>query len=138
MNIAILHKIFTRCTLLCATFVFHVASFAQLNKIDEITSGYNDYIKNHLSEKIFVHTDRSYYLCGDILWFKIYLANDVNNKLLSVSKVAYIEVLNTLHQPVLQGKIAMENGTGNGSFDLPASTTFGQLRIEGLYQLDEE
>ena len=129
MNIAILHKIFTRCTLLCATLVFHVSSFAQLNKIDEITSVYNDYNKNHLGEKIFVHTDRAFYLCGDILWFKIYLANDANNKLLSVSKVAYIEVLNTLHQPVLQGKIAMENGTGSGSFDLPSSLPSGNYEL---------
>ncbi len=82
-----------------------------------------------MSEKIFVHTDRSYYLCGDILWFKIYVANDADNQLLLVSKVAYIEVLNTMHQPVLQGKIAVEDGTGSGSFELPASLPSGNYQL---------
>ena len=128
MNTAILHKIFARCALLSSAFVFHISSFAQINKIDEITSGYNDYIKNHLTEKIFVHTDRSYYLCGNIMWFKIY-ANDADNQLFSVSKVAYIEMLNTMHQPVLQGKIAIENGTGSGLFELPASLASGTYEL---------
>lgn len=129
MNIAILHKIFTRCALLCATLVFHISSSAQKNTINEIVSGYNDYVKNHLIEKIFVHTDRSYYFCGDILWFKIYVTSDADNRLLSVSKVAYIEVLNTMHQPVLQGKIAIDNGTGSGSFELPASLPSGNYEL---------
>src|SRR5664279_2542793 len=129
MSTSISNKFFKTVTLFCAMLLLHASSFSQINKIDEITTGYNDYVKNHLSEKLFVHTDRSYYLCGDILWFKIYLTNDADNQLLSVSKVAYIEVLNTLRQPVLQGKIAMENGTGSGSFELPASLPSGNYEL---------
>ena len=129
MNTSILHKFFARFCFICLTLSLYVSALSQTNKIDEITSGYNDYVKNHLSEKIFVHTDRSYYLCGDILWFKIYLANAIDNKLLPVSRVAYVEVMNALHQPVLQGKIAMENGTGSGSFDLPASIPSGNYEL---------
>jgi hypothetical protein len=129
MNTSILNKHFTSVALLCTTLLLYASSFGQINKINEITTGYIDYAKNHLSEKIYVHTDRSYYFCGDILWFKIYLANDADNKLLSVSKVAYIEVLNTMHQPILQGKIAIENGTGSGSFDLPPSIPSGNYEL---------
>ncbi|HEY5407530.1 MAG TPA: hypothetical protein VIJ92_10585 [Ginsengibacter sp.] len=129
MRTSILHKFINWFSILCATVLLHASSFGQLNKIDNITNSYIDYVKNHLSEKIFVHTDRSYYFCGDILWFKIYLANNADNKLLSISKVAYVEVLNTMHQPVLQGKIAMENGTGSGSFDVPSSLSSGNYEL---------
>ncbi|MDQ2720186.1 MAG: hypothetical protein M3Z26_10585 [Bacteroidota bacterium] len=81
--------------------------------------------QRHLEEKIFVHTDRSSYLCGDVLWFKAYLTNAANNQPLSLSKVVYVEVLNKLHQPVLQGKIAMDKGFGDGSFYLPFSVESG-------------
>ncbi len=129
MNSAILNKYFTSIVLLCVTMLFYTSSPGQINKLDAITSGYIDYTKNHLSEKIYVHTDRSYYLCGDILWFKIYVANGADNKLLAVSKIAYVEVLNTQHQPVLQGKIAIEKGTGSGSFELPVSISSGNYEL---------
>jgi hypothetical protein len=129
MSVSIFNRFFKQVILFCVILLFHIPGYCQTNKIDEITAGYTHFSQTHLSEKIFVHTDRAYYLCGDVLWFKVYLANDADNKLLSVSKVAYIEILNTLHQPVLQGKVAMENGTGSGSFDLPASIASGNYEL---------
>src|SRR5665213_1290103 len=86
-------------------------------------SGYN------LREKIYLHTDRSLYLCGNVLWFKAYLINASNNRPLSISKVAYVEILNKQHQPVLQGKIVIKNASGNGSFFLPFSLATGNYEL---------
>jgi hypothetical protein len=97
--------------------------------IDKMVGNFSDYTSNHLQEKVYVHTDRSYYLCGDILWFKAYVENADNNKPLSVSKVVYVEVLNNQHQPVLQGKIAVKNGSGSGSFELPLSLGSGNYEL---------
>lgn len=97
-------------------------AFGQLSEVENSYANYNKY---NLQEKIYVHTDRSFYLCGEVLWFKAYLTNAANNQPFSLSKVVYVELLNNLHQPVLQGKIAMENGVGNGSFYLPFSVTSG-------------
>jgi len=99
--------------------------FGQSEKLAEIQSSYAKYYQRHLKEKIYVHTDRSFYLCGEVLWFKVYLTNAATNQPISVSKVVYIDVLNKLHQPILQAKIAMENGVGNGSFFLPFSVESG-------------
>jgi hypothetical protein len=86
-------------------------------------SGYN------LREKIYLHSDRSLYLCGEVLWFKAYLTSASNNRPLSISKVAYVEILNNEHQPVLQGKIAIKNATGSGSFYLPFSLATGNYEL---------
>src|SRR6185312_3597760 len=75
--------------------------------------------------------DRNYYVCGEILWFKTYVTNASNNKPLSLSKVVYVEILNSRHEPVLQAKISLENGTGSGSFSLPLSLEGGNL-VNGL------
>jgi hypothetical protein len=62
-----------------------------------MSAGFVDNINNHIREKVFVHTDRNYYMCGEILWFKTYITNAANNHLLSLSKVVYVEVLNSRH-----------------------------------------
>jgi len=84
----------------------------------------NRFIKNsiqNLQEKIFVHTDKSFYLCGEIIWFKLYITDACLNKPLDISKVAYVELHNREGNPVLQAKIELQNGIGNGSFILPFS-----------------
>lgn len=83
----------------------------------------------NLREKIYLHTDRSLYLCGNVLWFKAYLTSAINNQPLSISKVAYVEILNKAQEPVLQGKIDLYNATGNGSFFLPFSLATGNYEL---------
>ena len=109
--------------LLCCT-----SAFAQSN-LDEMVNSIAAYNSHHLEEKVYLHTDRSYYLCGEILWFKAYVEDAKNNEPLSVSKVVYAELLNSSHDPVLQAKINVENGNGNGSFALPVSLASGNYEL---------
>jgi len=127
MNFSILQKPFLLILFVMLAFSFAgPKAYGQIGDIENSYARYNEY---NLQEKIYVHTDRSFYLCGDILWFKTYLTNAVNNQPLSLSKVVYIEVLNKLHQPILQGKIGMKNGLGNGSFFLPFSIVSGNYEL---------
>lgn len=87
------------------------------------------YQATQLQEKIFVHTDKETYLAGELLWFKIYCTDGSNNNPLDISKVAYIELLDSKHNPVLQAKIAMEKGMGSGSFYLPFSIASGNYQL---------
>ena len=43
----------------------------------------------------------------------------------------YIEVLDKFNQPVLQSKIELKNGSGNGSFYLPSSVSSGNYLVRG-------
>lgn len=127
MNVVNLHKRILCSFLFLGTCV--ASSFAQSNQTEKLIAGFVNNISNHLHEKVYVHTDRSSYLCGEILWFKAYVTNAANNEPLSLSKVAYIEILNKEHQPVLQGKVAIESGSGNGSFTLPLSMESGNYEL---------
>jgi hypothetical protein len=103
--------------------------FAQNSNLQEMVSSLNSYSTYHLKEKVYLHTDRNYYLCGEILWFKAYVENAINNHPLTVSKVVYVELLNKEHDPVLQAKIAINNGNGNGSFSLPLTLETGNYEL---------
>lgn len=81
--------------------------------------------QNILHEKIYVHTDKNYYQTGEIIWFRIYNKNAEKLTSTGISKLAYVEIIDSVNKPVLQGKIRLVDGSGNGSFMLPASLLTG-------------
>ena len=111
------------------SFAFCISAAAQTNSFENIISSLTSYHQNHLREKVYVHTDRDYYLAGDILWFKSYVENATDNKPLSLSKIVYVEVLNRQREPVLQAKISLKDGSGSGSFQLPFTLASGNYEL---------
>jgi hypothetical protein len=94
--------------------------------VDAITQPFDAFRSQNLQEKLFVHTDKGFYMAGEIIWFKVYAVDAVFNKPLDLSKISYVELLTKEHKPVLQAKIAMNaEATGNGSFQLPYSVNSG-------------
>ena len=84
---------------------------------------------NTLQEKLFVHTDKNAYVAGELVWLKLYNLQADTHLPALISKVAYVEVLDANNKPLLQQKIALDSGLGNGALQLP-------LEIEtGNYQL---
>ncbi len=93
-----------------------------------ITNQFEAYTKENPQEKLFVHVNKNFFVAGEIVWFKIY-ARDDGNKATALSKVAYIEVIDRDKKPVLQAKIRLMAGSGNGSFQLPTSINSGNYTI---------
>src|SRR5687768_15006987 len=82
--------------------------------------------QNILHERIYVHTDKNYYQTGEIIWFRIYYNTNAEKFTPTViSKLAYVEIIDSVNRPVLQCKIRLGDGSGNGSFMLPASLSTG-------------
>lgn len=101
----------------------------QSERIENVSKKFSSYNEQTLQEKIFIHTDRSSYVAGEIIWFKVYCTDTKTSLLSSTSKVAYVEVLDKDQQPVLQGKIALKDGTGSGSFAIPVSIHSGNFLL---------
>lgn len=101
-----------------------VSALAQMNNVNEIRNHFDTYQTHNLQEKVFVHTDKDFYMVDEIVWFKIYLVDGIVHKPLGLSKVVYVEILDN-NKSVLQAKIPMAEGFGNGSFFLPNSLKSG-------------
>jgi hypothetical protein len=93
---------------------------------DTLRASFERYHAQTAEEKLFVHLAKTFYLAGEIVWFKIYDVDARTNIPLPASGIAYVEVLNKDQKPVLQEKIEMDSGTGHGSFRIPASISSGQ------------
>ncbi|MFC6997387.1 hypothetical protein [Rufibacter roseus] len=83
------------------------------------------YSQLHLQEKVYLHTDRSSYLAGETMWFKVYKVDAMHHQPVELSKVVYVELLNNEQVPMAQAKIDVEAGTGNGYLELPTSLNSG-------------
>jgi hypothetical protein len=103
------------------------ASRAQV--IQEIQNSFNLYKQSALQEKIYLHTDKSVYLPGEILWFKIYCVDGNDHKPLNLSKVVYIDLLDNSQTPVIQAKVVIKNGTGDGSLYVPVTVSSGNYKL---------
>lgn len=76
-------------------------------------------------EKVFVHTDKPYYLTGETLWFQAYCTNLSNGHLTELSSVLYVELLNSDNQPVMQVKTSLKSGIGHGQILLSTKLATG-------------
>ncbi|WP_162996633.1 hypothetical protein [Mucilaginibacter celer] len=110
-----------------ALLFLQATSFAQVT--DQITKSLNQYGQSTIQEKIFIHTDKSTYIPGEVLWFKAYIVNAGNHTPLDLSRVAYIDVLDGKQNAVMQAKIAVSKGLGNGSLYIPVSLTNGNYKL---------
>lgn len=97
--------------------------------LQDVQRAFDAYQQNHLQEKLFVHTDKEKYIGGELLWFKIYAVNAGNNQPISLSKVAYVELLDVNNQPLAQAKTALSLGSGNGSIVLPTEFKSGSYKL---------
>lgn len=110
-------------------FLFAVGAVtAYCQDVTQNAAALSKYEKEVLHEKIFVHTDQSFYITGQTIWFKAYVTDGINHRPVDLSKVAYMELIDK-NQAVLQTKIALKNGSGSGSLFVPATLRSGNYTL---------
>lgn len=90
-------------------------------------------ITNLPQEKVYLHTDKTYYFAGDTIWFKAYLVNAITHFSGNGSHYVYVELLNRKnkvlqrikiqkHENIFCGLIALPKTLGAGDYYLRAYT----------------
>lgn len=102
---------------------------ARAQVIQEVQNSFNLYKQSALQEKLFVHTDKTTYLPGEIIWFKIYCVDGNDHKPLNLSKVVYVDILGDNQNAVVQTKVAIKNGIGDGSIYVPVTISNGNYKF---------
>ncbi|WP_157578521.1 hypothetical protein [Pontibacter roseus] len=103
--------------------------YSQEDKLKSLKADFEIYANKTLQEKLYMHTDKSAYLAGETMWFKLYNVDAISNSPINMSKVAYVEVLDKENNPVLQTKVSMSQGNSGGSLFLPATLNSGNYVI---------
>ncbi|MDR3227214.1 MAG: TonB-dependent receptor plug domain-containing protein [Prevotellaceae bacterium] len=123
-------------TIICIIILFAYSGFGQQNGFN--TDTINNHFLNQLSiaqqEKIHVHTDRSLYIQGEQIWFKIYLVDDVLHRAKFNSRYVYVELVNQQKNVAARVKIRANNNMFYGNIDLPSNLTEGNYTLRAYTQ----
>lgn len=80
-------------------------------------------------EKVYLHTDRTYYYTGDDIWFKAYLIEASNTFLTDQSNNLHVELISPSSKIISSRIIRLEDGLGNGDFKLSDDIRSGRYRL---------
>lgn len=94
-----------------------------------IEKAFTAYNQKTFNEKIFVQTDKETYITGEIIWFKIYAINATSGQPDKISKVVYVDVTDGNRGVLLEAKISLKDGKGDGSFFIPIGSTNGTYKF---------
>ncbi|HOW08520.1 MAG TPA: hypothetical protein PLX08_01840 [Bacteroidales bacterium] len=86
-------------------------------------------LKGQTNELMVVHTDRNKYVAGEDIWFSIYNTDESTGRLTPGSLVAYVELTGPWNTPVVQIRIRLNEGKGDGTFHLPDTISSGDYII---------
>jgi hypothetical protein len=106
-------------------------AFSQEQNIDNVVGFFRSYHENALQEKIFIHTDKNTYIAGETVFFKVYAVDGIFHLRSDLSKVCYVELIDSGNKPSRQVKVAISNGIGNSSITLPDSLPSDSYRLIG-------
>ncbi|THF51228.1 hypothetical protein E6C50_05505 [Flavobacterium supellecticarium] len=80
-------------------------------------------------ERIYVHANTTMLLSGESCFYNLYCLNAGNNTSSTISKIAYIEVIDADKKSVLKQKIHLDNGVAQGDFFIPTTLKTGNYKL---------
>lgn len=106
--------------------------FININSINGQTLLNENQIATYINipqEKVFVHYNSSLLFSGDYLHYKVYNINSQSEKLSHISKVVYVELIDSKKSQVFKHKVYLKKGLGQGDFFIPTNLASGNYKL---------
>ena len=108
---------------------------------DELAFRFEQQLNLFPQEKIYVHTDKPYYISGERIWFRAYLVDAVSHVPLPLSRYVYVELINPSDSIVTRVKIRQEEEAYHGHLLIPDDVPEGAYTLRAyttfMRSLDE-
>ncbi|MDJ1467582.1 MG2 domain-containing protein [Xanthocytophaga flava] len=125
--------LFISLSILCLS-AFKLPMLLPANFLDYLrqkTEAYTDKIPD---EKLYIHTDRTFYKPGEDIWFKGYLANGLILTADAASHVVYVELVNPRGTVEKTLQLLVKKGSVYGDFHLEESAPGGLYKLRAYTQ----
>jgi TonB-dependent SusC/RagA subfamily outer membrane receptor len=80
-------------------------------------------------EKIYIHTDRSTYVAGEKIWYRIYVVDAILHRPSHASRYAYVELISPTGELISRDKIRPVDSLFHNNIDLPEDLPEGTYMI---------
>jgi len=103
--------------------------------LDSAVNNINKQLAVFPHEKIYLHTDKPYYITGEKMFFRAFLLDAFSNKAAVLSRYIYVELINPADSVVQRLKIRPdENSLFYGAIPLPEDLPQGDYKIRAYTQ----
>lgn len=117
------------CCLMVANKAFAQEDTDSDDKLNELLETLRQYQSDYPREKVYLQFDKNNYTAGEDIWFKAYTTVSQFNFLSAISKILYVELINSENDIVLSRRLPVVSGMSVGDFSLPDSLPDGNYRI---------
>jgi len=104
-------------------------NFGQNSIRDSLTVLFNNQLVAFPQEKLYLHTDKPYYMSGERIWFRAHLVGAASHVPAITSKYVYVELINPIDAIVTRVKILEDGGAYHGHLLIPDTIPEGDYTI---------
>jgi hypothetical protein len=97
--------------------------------LQNIVSGLNAYSSTHITEKVYLHLDKTLYAPGDTVWYKAYTVIGGRHQLSALSGVLHVELINPGDSVVSRQLVQLTSGTAGSNIPLPIKIKEGNYHV---------
>ncbi|MEO1009812.1 MAG: TonB-dependent receptor plug domain-containing protein [Bacteroidota bacterium] len=107
---------------------------------DRILGKLRTYVEKNGPEKVYLQTDKDFYINGETIWFKAYLVNGIWHTSSIKSRVIYVELISPNDSIIAQKRLFIENLGAAGDIKIDEKALQGNytLRAYTRYMLNAE
>ncbi|MEH6770950.1 Ig-like domain-containing protein [Maribacter arcticus] len=80
-------------------------------------------------EKIYLHSNTSLFFPGEYLYYSMNCINTMTNRLSTISRVGYVELIDENHRSLFKQKVLLVGGKGQGDFFIPVTFPSGNYKL---------
>tara|TARA_R110001592_G_scaffold55024_2_gene168462 strand:- start:4465 stop:6243 length:1779 start_codon:yes stop_codon:yes gene_type:complete len=92
-------------------------------------SGGLETLKKLPLEKIYLHSNSSLFFPGEYLYYSMNCINAMTNRLSTISRVGYVELIDENHKSLFKQKVLLAGGKGQGDFFIPVTFPSGNYKL---------
>jgi len=80
-------------------------------------------------ESVYLHTNATMFLVGEYMYYSLYTLKSQEETLSDLSKVAFVELINSDGKQVFEQTIKLNNGRGVGDYFIPTNVASGNYKL---------
>lgn len=88
-------------------------------------------MKISTSETVYIQTNNDALITGETLYYQLYCLNPINFKPSDVSKIAHVKLISVDNKVIVEQKLTLKNGAGNGDIFIPSNLNSGVYKLIG-------
>lgn len=97
--------------------------------IEKLVAKFEKFHHENPQEKVYLQLDKPYYLAGETIWFKGYLFDATYNRIDSVSRVLYVDLIDESKGKIIAQRTLKSDGSTFGDILIPDSLAEGSYQI---------